>query len=128
MADEDRDLTASDKNDSGKEPDKTCFEEEYRRTAAETTDELQFLPELNFSTFILSLSTSVLVHLGELPDPITNERNVSLPLAKQTISIIEILQQKTRGNLTADEERLIEDILFDLRMKYVCIVKPDACR
>lgn len=77
------------------------------------------ISELNFSTFILSLSTSVLVNLGEFPDPITNQNTTNLPVAQQTISIIEILQDKTRGNLTAEEERLIDMVLYDLRMKYI---------
>lgn len=72
-----------------------------------------------FSTFILSLSTSALVHLAELPDPISNEKKINLPLAKQTIAIIEMLQEKTRGNLNQEEEQLMEDLLYDLRLKYV---------
>ena len=75
--------------------------------------------QLTFSTFILSLSTSVLVSLGELPDPLKNEENLNLPLAKQTISLIEMLTDKTKGNLAEEEERLVSNILYDLRMKYV---------
>ena len=75
--------------------------------------------QLTFTTFILSLSTSVLVGLGELPDPLTNENNVNLPLAKQTINVIEMLMEKTKGNLAEDEDRLVGNILYDLRMKYV---------
>lgn len=75
--------------------------------------------QLTFSTFILSLSTSVLVNLGELPDPLKNEKDINLPLAKQTIGIIEMLMEKTKGNLTEDEDRLIDSMLYDLRMKYV---------
>jgi hypothetical protein len=74
---------------------------------------------LNFSTFIISLTTSVLVNLGELPDPVTNKNAVNLQLARQTISIIEMLRDKTKGNLNVDEERLIENILHDMRVKYV---------
>lgn len=75
--------------------------------------------ELTFSTFILSLTTSVLLNMGELPDPLTNQKQVNLPLAKQTIGLIEMLKEKTKGNLTQDEERLIDHVLYDLRMKYV---------
>lgn len=75
--------------------------------------------DLGFTTFVLSLSTSALVHLAELPDPISNEKKVNLPLAKQTIAIIEMLQEKTRGNLTPEEDQLTEDLLYDLRLKYV---------
>jgi len=81
--------------------------------------EENLFPELTLSTFILSLSTSALVCLGELPDPISSENNVNLPLAKQTINIIEILKEKTKGNLSEDEERLIDGVLYDLHIRYV---------
>jgi hypothetical protein len=77
------------------------------------------LPEINFSSFIFSLSTSALMHLGEIPDPLTQERRKDLPLAKQTIDILGILEEKTKGNLAADEENLIRNILADLRWRYV---------
>jgi len=75
--------------------------------------------QLTFSTFVLSLSTSVLVNLGELPDPLKNEKDINLPIAKQTIGLIEMLMEKTKGNLTEDEDRLIDGMLYDLRMKYM---------
>lgn len=75
--------------------------------------------QLTFSTFVLSLSTSVLVNLGELPDPLKNEKDINLPIAKQTIGLIEMLMEKTKGNLTEDEDRLIDSMLYDLRMKYI---------
>lgn len=81
--------------------------------------EEDLLDEFGFSTFILSLSTSALVYLGELPDLSSNAMEVNLPVAKQTISLIEMLRRKTRGNLSADEEKLVENILYDLRVKYV---------
>jgi hypothetical protein len=89
------------------------------RTCEDIAEEEAFTTVLNFSTFILSLTTSALVCLGELPDPITKEKVINLPLAQQTISIIEILKEKTNGNLTEDEENLIGTVLYDLRMKYV---------
>jgi hypothetical protein len=94
--------------------------EETSRTNAK---EDEFFPELTFATFLLSLSTSAIVSLGELPDPLKNEQCVNLSLAKQTISIIEILKEKTKGNLDDDEDRLIEGILYDLRLKYVNAAK-----
>ncbi|MDD3844995.1 MAG: DUF1844 domain-containing protein [Syntrophorhabdaceae bacterium] len=81
--------------------------------------EEHLFPDLNFSTFLLSLSTSAMVCLGELPDPISSEKNVNLSLAKQTITIIEILKEKTKGNLNAEEDRLIDGILYDLHIRYV---------
>jgi hypothetical protein len=77
------------------------------------------MPELTFSAFVYSLSTSVLVHLGEIPEPITEKMEKNLPLAQQTIDILGILQEKTKGNLTPDEENLLTGFLYDLRMRYV---------
>ena len=81
------------------------------------------LPEINFSTFIISLSTQALMHLGEIANPLSGKSETDIPVAKQMIDILGMLQEKTRSNLDAGEERLIEDILFDLRMKYVEAVK-----
>jgi hypothetical protein len=99
-------------------------EKEKRETTTDqktdtTCDTKTLFSELGFSTFILSLSTSALVHLGELPDPVTNEKGANLQLAQQTISVIELLKEKTKGNLTAEEGKLIETVLYDLRLKYV---------
>ncbi|MBW2057041.1 MAG: DUF1844 domain-containing protein [Deltaproteobacteria bacterium] len=91
---------------------------EDQRTEAKGREEAP-LPEINFSNFIFSLSTSALIHLGEIPDPVTSKPNKNLPMAKQTIDILGILQEKTKGNLTSDEETLIRNILYDLRMRFV---------
>lgn len=85
--------------------------EEHRREAP--------LPEIDFVNFLLSLSTSALIQLGEIPDPMTNETAQNLPLAKQTIDLIGMLKEKTKGNLTADEEKAADYLLYDLRMRYV---------
>jgi hypothetical protein len=77
------------------------------------------LPEIDFSSFIFSLSTSALFHLGEIPDPVTQKSEKDLPLAKQTIDILGVLREKTRGNLTPEEEKLMENILTDLRWRYI---------
>lgn len=81
------------------------------------------LPEINFSTFVISLSTQALMHLGEIANPLSGNEERDVPLAKQMIDIVGMLQEKTRGNLTGGEAQLIEEILFDLRMKYVEAVK-----
>lgn len=81
------------------------------------------LPELNFSTFVISLSTQALMHLGEIGSPISGKVETDVPVAKQMIDILAMLKDKTRGNLDPNEDRLMEDILFDLRMKYVEAVK-----
>jgi hypothetical protein len=75
---------------------------------------------IDFYTFILSLGSSVLIHLGDAPHPETGkpaERN--LPLAQQSIEILAMLQQKTRGNLSPEEEKLIDQLLLDLKLRYV---------
>jgi len=76
-------------------------------------------PEITFSNFVFSLTTQALIQLGEIQDPESKEPIKSLPLAKQTIDLIGMLQEKTKGNLTKEEEALINNALYDLRMKYV---------
>jgi len=77
------------------------------------------LPEISFTNFLFSLSTSALIQLGEIQDPIAQESAKNLPLAKQTIDLIGMLREKTKGNLTPDEDKIIDYILYDLRMRYV---------
>lgn len=74
---------------------------------------------MDFSTFIISLATSALAYLGEVPDPATGQRMQSLEGAQQMIEILSILQSKTKGNLTAEEADLLEQVLYELRMKYL---------
>jgi hypothetical protein len=77
------------------------------------------LPEITFSAFLISLSSSAFIHLGDLPDPTTGEKTKDLPLAKQTIDLLGLLREKTRNNLQEDEEKLFDHLLYDLRMRYV---------
>ena len=79
---------------------------------------LQF-PEINFATFIASLNASALLQLGAIEDPTTGTKNKNLPMAKQTIDILSMMQEKTAGNLTQEEENLLKNILYDLRLMYV---------
>jgi hypothetical protein len=75
---------------------------------------------IDFYTFVLSLGSSAFVHLGDAPHPETGEPvPPNLPLAKQTIDILAMLEQKTKGNLTQEEERFLENLLTDLRFRYV---------
>lgn len=92
--------------------------EQASTTEEQTGAEERKLPELDFSTFILSLSTSAMVHLGEAPHP-DGSRRRDLGLAKQSIDILGMLKEKTAGNLTAEEARLIDELLYDLRLRYV---------
>ena len=78
-----------------------------------------FLPEINFTNFILSMSTTVMYHFGDFPDPVTNKSLKNLQAAKHTIDTIGMLKSKTEGNLDDNEKNLLEGILFELRMRYV---------
>ena len=77
------------------------------------------LPEISFASFIMSLGTSVFFHLGDLPHPETGVADKNLPMAKQTIDLLGILREKTRHNLTPEEENIFDHLLYDLRMRYV---------
>ena len=81
------------------------------------------LPGIDFATFIMSLSHSAVLHLGEVPHPETNKVELNLPLARQTIDLLSVLEEKTKGNLSGDEERLLTQVLFDLRMRFVEVQK-----
>ena len=77
------------------------------------------LPAVDFHTFVLSLGSSALLHLGELEHPDVGAPQKDLPLAKHTIDILVMLEEKTRGNLTGAEEKLISSLLYDLRLRFV---------
>ena len=83
------------------------------------------LPEVNFSSFLLSLSSSALLHLGEIADPQSGEKKKDLALAKQSIDIIGILKDKTKGNLSEEEENLLQNLLYDLQMRFVTASKQE---
>ena len=82
------------------------------------SDETQ-LPPIDLSTFVISLNSSALVQLGILEEPGTGQKTKNLALAKQTIDILAMLEEKTKGNLNRDEENILKSILYDLRMLYV---------
>jgi hypothetical protein len=77
------------------------------------------LPAVDFHTFVLSLGSSALLHLGELEHPDGGAAEKDLPLAKHTIDILSMLEEKTKGNLTSAEEKLIQSLLYDLRLRFV---------
>ncbi len=101
------------------EEEKAAEKEAPTGEARPAAEEEAQLPEVNFSTFIFSLSSSAFLHFGEIPDPSSGSKKKNLPMAKHTIDILGMLEKKTRGNLTPDEEQLFENILYDLRMRYV---------
>jgi len=106
-----------------KEPDEAQEEKEPEEKRKEQPREEKIetppLPEPNFSSLIFSLSSTALFHLGDIPDPQTGEKKTDPALAKHTIDIIAMLQEKTTGNLTEEEQKFTESILADLRWRFV---------
>ncbi len=78
-------------------------------------------PKLDFNAFVLSLGSSAVIHLCEAPDPVTGKKNdkPDFAMAQQSIDLLALLQEKTRGNLTDDESRFLQQLLTDLRVLYV---------
>jgi hypothetical protein len=81
------------------------------------------LPSIDFTTFVASLSHSALMHLGEAPPLDGHPAEKNFPLARQTIDLLGVLEEKTKGNLTGEEERLLAHTLFDLRSRFVELSK-----
>ncbi len=94
-----------------------------KETAPEEKQEKQkpeiHLPEINFATFIFSLNTSALMHLGVLEDPVSGKKVKNLAMGKQTIDILSMMEKKTKGNLSKEEESMLKNILYDLKIIYV---------
>jgi len=80
--------------------------------------------KVDFSTFVLSLATGAMIHLGIVPDPTTGKTHPEPELARQNIEILSLLHEKTKGNLTSEEASLIENILTEVRLRYVDVNKP----
>lgn len=117
--------SGGDDADPGESPDQPQAEPGAR--AAEVADEHEQqsaeLPPINFSTFVLSLSTQALMLLGEIVDPAMSAGQKDVRVAKQTIDIIAMLEEKSRGNLDEHEAQLMKEVLYDLRMRYVEAVR-----
>jgi hypothetical protein len=77
------------------------------------------MPEVTFTAFVMSLNTSALFYLGEISDPTTGEKNLDLILVKHTIDTLQLLEDKTKGNLSDEEQDLLKNALYDLKMRYV---------
>jgi hypothetical protein len=82
---------------------------------------------ISFAAFVLSLAHTAAVHFGDIPDPVSGRSaEANLPAAQQMIDILSLIEAKTRGNLTAEERQLLDQILFELRMRYVEVSKPQS--
>jgi hypothetical protein len=86
---------------------------------SESSREDAALGPIDFSTFVVSLASSALVHLGDAPSPESGKVEKSLAQGKQVIDLLGLLQEKTRGNLNDDESKLLQALLLDLRLRYV---------
>ena len=98
---------------------KDRVEKEKEPEAPERAEAEEIYPEINFASFILSLSTTAMYHFGDFPDPVSGKVEKNLLAAKQTIDILGMLKDKTAGNIDENEKNLLEGMLFDLRMRYV---------
>jgi len=96
-------------------------EEAAKKAGADTKSDTPSagMPKMTFATFIISLNHSALVHLAMVEDPSSGTKAKNLELAKQTIDVIAMLEEKTKGNLTEEESMMIKSLLYDLRMVYV---------
>ena len=84
------------------------------------------MPEVTFTALVMSLNTSALFHLGEISDPATGDKQQDLVLVKHTIDTLRLLEDKTKGNLKDDEQDIIKNVLYDLKMRYVAKVSKQG--
>jgi hypothetical protein len=78
------------------------------------------MPDLSFTTFVISIASSAAIHFGDMPDPESGERSEpNLEGAAQMIEILALMEEKTRGNLTAEERSVLEQVLYELRLRFV---------
>ncbi len=104
------------KESSKEKPDEKAADKDSKENASKQETQM---PKIDFATFIFSLNSSALLHLGMVEDPATGKKEKNLIIAKQTIDILGMLADKTKGNLTDDEDKLLRNILHDLRLMYV---------
>lgn len=124
----------ADKPDSGPAPTESADpgpEDEAGKGEAEEEKEAPAKdtgapPPVTFPSFLLSLHTSALIHLGLIPEPANNQKALNLELARQNIDLLEMLQQKTKGNLSEEETKLFDNILYELRMVYVQVCEESG--
>jgi len=109
------------------EDDATFQDEQETKDQEKQTDsskEKETEPfQVDFSTFIMSLTSSAFYHLGDMPDPATGKKEVNLPAVQQTIDMLIMLREKTKGNLKEDEKKLLEQLVYELQVKYVAKTK-----
>jgi len=117
-----------DKRSSQISEDDATFQDEQetkdKEKQADSSKEKETEPfQVDFSTFIMSLTSSAFYHLGDMPDPSTGKKEVNLPAVQQTIDMLIMLREKTKGNLKEDEKKLLEQLVYELQVKYVAKTK-----
>jgi hypothetical protein len=121
FADENLDASETEKDDTAA-PEEVAASDPQPEAESSTEQQQEpppQFPEINFATFVASLNASALLQLGAIEDPTSGQKNKNLPMAKQTIDILSMLQEKTSGNLSEEEENLLKNVLYDLRIMYV---------
>ena len=129
MVDEEQGFVVRDRRGSagGESPPATASPaKETTSSAAASTESAHGapVPPVTFSSFVISLGSSSLMLMGEQLDPQQSPVPVNLPQAKEIINLLSVLEDKTKGNLTPDEQTVLRDMLYALRMKYVTLASP----
>jgi hypothetical protein len=103
----------------GKSSEETAKPAEPPRPETASSAHDPALGPIDFLTFVLSLGSSAAIHLGDAPDPDSGQHQKSVPHAKQIIDLLGMLREKTRGNLTPEEAKFLDGLLYDLRLRFV---------
>jgi len=127
MADQEQGFVVRDRRGGGGTDDATASSSSAKQTAPASqsphSHDAPVLP-VTFSSFVISLGSSSLMLMGEQLDPHQPPMPVNLPQAKEIIDLLSVLEEKTKGNLTAEEQTVLRDMLYALRMKYVTLASP----
>ena len=108
---------------SEEEAENQDSQESSNPARTETRQQSQQPFQIDFSTFIMSLTSSAFYHLGDIADPETGKTETNLPAVHQTIDMLTMLREKTKGNLNEEENKLLEQLIYELQMKYVAKTK-----
>jgi len=112
-------------------PDAPAAQDKPAEPAPRASEPPRALPPADFATLVLSLGSSAIMYLGESEEPDGKKPPRNLPMAKHAIDLLTVLEEKTKGNLSAEEQQILESLLFDLRLRYVETLKaasPSAGR
>ena len=103
--------------------DQDTQKDAQQQAASSQQQEPQQPFKIDFSTFVMSLTSSAFYHLGDIADPETGKTETNLPAVQQTIDMLIMLKEKTQGNLTEEEAKLLEQLIYELQMKFVAKTK-----